>query len=160
MMALPIQRSGVMAKRSKFQVRSDASKQRWVRDERKEAYWRARINDWKKSGKSKRAYCIDNDLPESTFNAWGREIAIRDREKVSSKSAQELLAEAPQETSNPFVPLRLLPDAETPPEENLPTAAPVNQTSLIEVLVPGGAIIRLHVSDLSSIGELYSVLKI
>ena len=42
------------AKRSKFQVRSDAAKQRWVRDDVKEAFWRKHIEGWRNSGLSKR----------------------------------------------------------------------------------------------------------
>lgn len=63
-------------KRTKFQVRSDAAKQRWVRDEHKEAYWRRHVDAWCKSGLSKRGYCIAHNLTESSFNAWRRELSI------------------------------------------------------------------------------------
>ncbi len=43
------------AKRTKFQVRSDAAKQRWVCDDRKESFLRKHIEAWKPSGLSKRA---------------------------------------------------------------------------------------------------------
>jgi hypothetical protein len=144
-------------KGTKFQIRSDAARQRWVRDERKEAYWRARISDWKKSGKTKRAYCLENNLSQSSFNAWNREIAIRDREKVPSTNAQELLAQS--QIINPFVPLRLLPETDEPAEGKCSSTAQLNPTSLVEILVPGGAIIRLHDCGLSSIGEIFSALK-
>jgi hypothetical protein len=72
-----------IAKRTKFQVRSDAAKQRWVRDDKKEAFWRAQIERWKVSGLSKRAFCESNNLSQSLFNAWNREIALRDRETGS-----------------------------------------------------------------------------
>jgi len=39
-----------MQKRTKFQIRSDAGKQRWVRDDRKEAFWRKHIESWERSG--------------------------------------------------------------------------------------------------------------
>ena len=97
-----------MQKRSKYQIRSDAAKQRWVRDDRKESFWRRHIEAWKSSGLSKRGYCIANDLSQSSFNAWNREITLRDREKIPSTNATELLSVPPEK--NPFVPLRLLPD--------------------------------------------------
>lgn len=62
-----------MQKRSKFQIRSDAAKQRWVRDDRKESFWRRHIEAWKNSGLSKRGYCLANDLSQSSFNAWNRD---------------------------------------------------------------------------------------
>lgn len=99
-----------MQKRTKFQIRSDASKQRWVRDDRKEAYWRKQKSYWKDSGLSKRAFCLANGLPESSFNAWCREIDLRDREKDRSTSATALLDSDPGESKNLFVPLRILPD--------------------------------------------------
>ena len=80
-----------MQKRTKFQIRSDAAKQRWVRDDRKESFWRKHVVAWKLSGQSKRGYCIAHSLCQSSFNAWNREIAIRDREKIASANAAEIL---------------------------------------------------------------------
>ncbi len=62
-------KGGNHAKKTKFQIRSDASKQRWVRDDKKEAIWREHIAKWKASGLSKRGYAIAHNLPESSFNA-------------------------------------------------------------------------------------------
>ena len=146
-----------MQQRSKFQVRSDAAKQRWVRDDRKEAFWRAHVVAWKKSGLSKRSYCLKNDLSQSSFNAWSREIAIRDREKVSSASAQALLS--PPKGKNPFVPLRLLPEesaAENPPAP----AKPAGAVNGLEILVPGGAVIKIaDRMSLDLVVDLFSSLR-
>ncbi len=83
----------IMQKRTKFQIRSDAAKQRWVRDDRKESFWRKHVESWKLSGLSKRAYCISQNLSQSSFNAWNREIELRDREKIPSANANVLLSD-------------------------------------------------------------------
>jgi hypothetical protein len=154
-----------MQKRSKFQVRSDASKQRWVRDDRKEAFWRKQIEDWKKSGLSKRSFCIKHGLSESSFNAWCREIAIRDREKIPSTNAEMLLA-TPAETPrpNPFVPLRLLPDDDerglSEPRADVARHEAPETKQYVEIVVPGGAIIRVREDcDLNFVGKIFSTLK-
>ncbi|MCC7531000.1 MAG: hypothetical protein IT342_20945 [Candidatus Melainabacteria bacterium] len=144
-----------MQKRSKFQIRSDAAKQRWVRDDRKESFWRKHIEAWKKSGLSKRAYCLSNDLSDSSFNAWNREISIRDREKVPTANAAELLS---PEDKNPFVPLRLLADERA--VEKPDSQAQVVKSLDLEILVPGGAVIRINErSSISFVVELFSSLK-
>jgi hypothetical protein len=152
-------------KRSKFQVRSDASKQRWVRDDRKEAFWRKQIADWKKSGLSKRAFCIQHVLSQSSFNAWCREIGIRDREKIPSTNAEMLLA-TPSEfpKTNPFVPLRLLADGEERAHVEAPAGAELDKApetrQCVEIVVPGGAVIRVHEdSNLDLVGKIFSTLR-
>jgi hypothetical protein len=142
-------------KRTKFQVRSDASKQRWVRDDKKEAYWRKHIQGWKASGLSKRAYCIDNNLSQSSFNAWTREIGIRDREKLPSANASALLSDCEE---NPFVPLRIVHDEEKPEPAYGGTSATAKQH--VDILVPGGAVIRVDENcNVNFIASLFSTLK-
>lgn len=146
------------AKRTKFQIRSDASKQRWVRDDLKEAYWRKHIAAWKSSKLSKRAYCKANNLSESSFNAWSREISIREREYAPTDNAAAILSLR----DNPFVPIKLVPDrkndlASTPQTTEAPTQ---NTSARVEVVVPGGAV--LHVSESCSVdfvAKLFSVLR-
>ena len=145
-----------MQKRTKFQIRSDAAKQRWVRDDRKESFWRKHVVAWKLSGQSKRGYCIAHSLCQSSFNAWNREIAIRDRERIASANAAEILSEP---SKNPFVPLHLLPDEVVEPQ---PVAQVVESRSehWIDILVPGGAVIRLTEKfSAKHVAELYSTLK-
>ena len=130
------------AKRTKFQVRSDAAKQRWVRDELKEVYWRKHIAAWKRSGMSKRGYCKANNLSESSFNAWNREISLREREYAPTANAAAILSA----NENPFVPIRLAPNS---PSADLPpvkAAEPLPATAegLVEIFVPGGAVLRVR----------------
>jgi hypothetical protein len=148
-----------MQKRTKFQVRSDAAKQRWVRDDRKESFWRKHIEAWKRSGQSKRGYCISHNLCQSSFNAWNREIGIRDREKVASANAAGLLPDSVKASKNPFVPLHLLPDEAKEPEF-VPSIIETHSEQLIDILVPGGAVIRISENcSLKFVAELFSTLK-
>jgi hypothetical protein len=149
-----------MAKRTKFQIRSDAARQRWhVRDDQKEGYWRQHIAAWGKSGLSKRAYCTENDLAYSSFMTWSREIDLRDREKDPPANVAALLSNV-EKGSNPFVPLRIL--SEKVPEEKeseAPPASDVKQQQL-EIALPSGAVIRLHDGcDPSFVAKLLSCLK-
>ncbi len=130
-----------MQKRSKFQIRSEASKKRWQRDEVKEAEWRILIDGWRSSGLSVRQYCMSNFITESSFRAWRREISLRDRE---STRAQENSAVAP------FVPVRLVPDAErsTPEKEAL------------QIQLPGGASLAVtERSDLNLVARIFTALE-
>ena len=143
-----------MHKRSKFQIRSDASKQRWVRDDKKEAFWRGQIEKWQASGLSKRAFCLRENLSQSSFGAWCRELRIRDREFNSNANAAALLSKQDDRKASPFVPLHILPD-ELRPSRIEPPAE-----SKIEVLLPGGCIIRLgRDSDFSLVKELVEALE-
>lgn len=151
-----------MQKRTKFQIRSDAAKQRWVRDEKKEAFWRKHVEACKKSGLSKRAYCINNNLSESSFNAWRRELEMRDRERIPSENALVLLAESPDDfkvAPKTFLPLHVLPEpAES--DSSRPQAKEDSRGSTIELILPGGCIIHLSQdTDLELIGKLLSTLE-
>lgn len=146
------------AKRTKYQVRSDASKQRWVRDDLKEGYWRKHIAAWKRTGMSKRGYCKANNLSESSFNAWCREIALREREYAPTTNAAELLAAK----ENPFVPIRLVPDKPTEEPQPVNPAEPLTASSdgLVEISVPGGAVLKVRADcGVEFVAQLFSALK-
>jgi hypothetical protein len=144
MIALPIQRSAIMAKRTKFQVRSDAAKQRWhVRDDKKEGFWRGHLESWKKSGLSKRAYCTQHNLAYSSFMAWRREIELRDRENDPPSNVAALLSQ-PTERANPFVPVRIVADKVVPAQSEAPAESGSSKEQSIEITLPSGAVIRLH----------------
>lgn len=144
----------VPQQRSKFEIRSDAAKKRWVRDDKKETFWRRQIEAWKLSALSKRAFCKSKRLTESSFNAWIREIELRDREKVASVNASERLGNTKQKSS--FVPLRLVETEQEP--ESHPTKDAI--ATLVSIAVPGGAVIRVSDCSASFVAELYSSLKV
>jgi hypothetical protein len=146
-----------MQKRSKFQVRSDAAKQRWVRDDRKESFWRRHIEAWAQSGLSKRAYCLTKELSQSSFNAWNREITLRDREKAPAARTTD--SPPGSKDKNPFVPLRLLPDEAQVGNRELP-GSPARTANSLDILVPGGAVIRINNRPtIEFVVELFSSLK-
>ncbi len=137
----------------------------WARDEEKEKYWRGKFAAWKESGTSVRAFCSKHSLPESSFNAWRREIVIRDREnsltgicdgdplassvpaKVKDSRGRLIPARfreqpantpaAPQKQASPFVPLQVIQSA--------PAAAPVTAPSItsMEIVTPAGSTLRI-----------------
>jgi len=93
-----------MQRKTKFQIRSEAAKKRWQRDEDKESFWRIHIDAWKKSGLSVRKFCHANFLTESSFRAWRRELALRDREGSA-------LGSSPTDNEkSPFVAIHLVPE--------------------------------------------------
>jgi hypothetical protein len=145
------------AKRTKFQIRSDAAKQRWVRDDRKEAYWRKHILAWQRSGLSKRAYCKANNLSDSSFNAWNREIGIRDREKCPTANAAALVPPS----KNPFQQIRLVEDEPEQPSQIEPSSpSDTERGDTLDILVPGGAVIRVTEGcRIEYITQLFSSLK-
>lgn len=149
------------AKRSKFQVRSDAAKQRWVRDDVKEAFWRKHLEGWRNSGLSKRAYCQTKNLSESSFNAWSREIAIREREYAPTANVAALTNVA----ENPFVPIRLVHNDEVAQEleaQHTDTRSEIasQAEAVIEIVVPGGALLRVGQDcRIDFVSQLFSALK-
>lgn len=121
-----------MQKKSKFQIRSAASKRRWVRDEVKEAEWRLHVEGWRSSGQSVRQYCMANFITESSFRAWRREIALRDREGADNTSVASPVA--------PFVPVRLVSPA---------ADSSAGDKKSLQIQLPGGA--SVLVSDSSNL---------
>ena len=147
-------------KRTKFQIRSDAAKQRWVRDDRKESFWRKHIEAWKVGGLSKRGYCISHNLSQSSFNAWCREIELRNREMVASANSEAVLSKSVEQPKNAFVPLRLLPDDLIDKEPLSQEVECRVEKQQIEILVPGGAVIRVDENcSVKFVAELFSSLK-
>lgn len=132
-----------MQKKSKFQIRSAASKRRWVRDEVKEAEWRVHVEGWRSSGQSVRQYCMANFITESSFRAWRREIALRDREGAENAHAESPVA--------PFVPVRLVSPAADSSE--------CDKQSL-QIQLPGGASLVVSEStNLELIAKLLTAME-
>lgn len=147
-----------MQDRKKYQNRSDVAKQRWVRDDEKEAFWRKHVQAQKRSGISKRGYCKANNLPEASFYGWVREIALRDREKIPASHAASQLTKMHADSDNPFVPLRLLSDA---PENSAAGSTHDGvKDNRIEIHVPGGAVIQVNADcNVNYLAQLFCALK-
>ena len=56
------------------------------RDLTREARWRGLVAGQRKSGLSVRAFCSREQVTESAFYAWRREIGLRDQQKVAVRS--------------------------------------------------------------------------
>lgn len=160
MIALSTERSGIMSKRSKFQIRSDAAKQRWhVRDDQKEGFWRGYIDAWRKSELSKRAYCLEHDLAYSSFMTWKREIELRDSEKVPPANVTALLSDS-KKSASPFVSIRIVPEKAPGEKQQETPEIEVVERHLVEIALPNGAVIRMHDGcDPGFVAKLLSCLK-
>jgi hypothetical protein len=84
-----------------------------ARDERKERQWRRWIDQWRVSGLSVRAFCVQHGLAQASFYAWRRALERRAAEQLA------------------FVPVQVVADA-----------VPV-QASALEVLLLDGRIVRV-----------------
>ena len=101
------------------------------RNQVREQFWRETIAAWQESGQSVRAFCAARGVSEATFFARRRELIDR---KSSGPSADP--TPVPR-----FVPVHVVPD---------PT---------IEVLLPGGLIVRVPVSaDPAAVARLVAAL--
>ena len=49
----------------------------------KQEYWRTQVQQWRDSGLSLRLFCRQNQLAETSFFAWRRELEIRARESTT-----------------------------------------------------------------------------
>jgi hypothetical protein len=88
------------------------------RDLRKEHFWRRKLEHWRRSGSSIRAFCARHRLAEPSFYSWRRTLAQREADAV------------------PFVPVQVV--ADPCPAEPLPAAAVG-----LELLLAGGRVLRI-----------------
>jgi hypothetical protein len=54
------------------------------RDPQLEQFWRDAIVAWSRSGLSVRQYCLQQRLAEASFHGWRRQIAERDKCRMSA----------------------------------------------------------------------------
>src|SRR5215471_14274266 len=85
-----------------------------ARDERKERQWQRRIDQWRVSGLSVRAFCAQHGLAQASFYAWRRVLERRAAEQPA------------------FVPVQVVADA-----------TPADQASALEVLLLDGRTVRV-----------------
>jgi transposase-like protein len=102
-----------------------------ARDEGKERQWRRRIDQWRVSGLSVRAFCARHGLATASFYNWRRELQRR------------AAAEQPA-----FVPVQVVADA-------VPA-----QDSALEVVLAGGRTVRVAPGfDAVTLRQLLAVLE-
>jgi hypothetical protein len=103
------------------------------RRRRRDQFWRDTIAAWKKSGQTVAAFCSAHGLGESTFFAKRRELTRREQSPNAPTSP------APNAS---FTAVRVIPD---------PT---------IEVVVPGGVVVRVPVgADATAVARLVLALR-
>jgi len=101
-----------------------------VRDEQKEQQWQRRIERWRASGLSVRAFCARHGLATASFYHWRRMLQRR----AAGEPA--------------FVPVQVVADA-------VPT-----QPSALEVVLAGGRTVRVAPGfDVATLCQLLSVLE-
>lgn len=47
-------------------------------DKQKKAFWKTKMEEWRKSGKSPAEFCRDNGLNANTFSSWKRVFSVLD----------------------------------------------------------------------------------
>jgi hypothetical protein len=110
-------------------------------DPRKEHFWRRKLDLWKRSGLSVRAFCQQHNLSEPSFYSWRTVIAQRDAQGANRPAAP---AERPADQAEPlFLPLRLATSAEP-----------------LEVVLPDGTLVRVPATfDAGALARLLAVLR-
>jgi len=108
------------------------------RDVVKEARWRELVAAHKSSDLSVRAFCAQQNVPENSFYAWRRELALRDAEGVPAPKRKTRAASNAQRVGG---------TASAPSQR--PTFLPVTLASppglpLVEVTLTQGAVLRVH----------------
>lgn len=101
-----------------------------ARDERKERQWRRRIDQWRASGQSVRAFCARHGLATASFYNWRRVLQRR----AAARPA--------------FVPVQVVADT-------VPT-----QASSLEVVLADGRTVRVAPGfDAATLRQLLAVLE-
>ena len=54
-----------------------------------EATWKARYQEWKESGLSKRRWCLENDIQPETFRRWSSRIENQIKSPASRQEDEE-----------------------------------------------------------------------
>ena len=114
-----------------------------TRDTRRETQWRKLVRRQDRSGLTVRGYCRENNLPESAFYYWRRELLRRDGARGETEQKQSKRPSA----SAAFVPVRVA-------EEAWPEAA------RIEIVLSGGQ--RIHLTapvDRQALADVLTVLE-
>ncbi len=88
------------------------------RSRSKERFWRRMMRQWRRSGRSIRAFCAQQQLSEPSFYAWRRTIAQRDAEATR------------------FLPVRVVADEKPVPPQD-------GSSSGLELVLATGRLLRI-----------------
>lgn len=122
------------------------------RDKRKEALWRRTVREQRQSGLAIRAFCRKQNLTETAFYFWRRELVRRvaaDREAFVARRRRRRLT--------PFLPVRIESEAAEP---TVAGRAPHEPGGRIEIVLDRGR--RIHVAppvDRQALADVLVVLS-
>ncbi len=123
----------------------------------REAIWRRILRDHAYSGLSIRQFCRDNDLTESAFYFWRRELQRRE----TQRSQEQRRPPVPKERRDSGGAVRTASQAAAPSFVPVSVSAPVGpETARIEIVLPGGA--RVHVAagvERQALADVLAVLR-
>jgi hypothetical protein len=122
------------------------------RDAAKERRWRRLLGQWRRSGRTGRDFCAEQQLSEPSFYAWKREIARRDQERTAATR-----------TTRPQAPTRTKA-SRRPAATALPAFLPVTVEAAgacaLEVVVAHGRLLRVRAGfDAAVLRRLLAVLE-
>lgn len=117
------------------------------RDPALERQWRDRVAAWAASGLTMRAFCDRQQLTETTFRHWRREL--RERDAASALPPSSCVTGSSSAGPPTFVPVTILPNA----EPAVPAA-----THAVEVRCPSGHVVSLPNVDAATLRGLFAAL--
>lgn len=100
-----------------------------LRSASKERFWRRALARHQVSGLNIRDFCLREHLSEPSYYHWRRELAGRDRRKLTPRKASR---KAPRAAPSAFVPVRVIADQEK-----------ARLGGSIEIVLAGGRIVRV-----------------
>jgi hypothetical protein len=112
-------------------------------DGAKERFWRQAIQQWRRSGLSIRAFCVERDLSEPSFYAWRRLLHERDQHFKKEAGRADVARDMPPT----FVPVQVVP------------AAPA-AVAVIELVLRTGGVVRVPPGfDAATLRQLLAVFE-
>ncbi len=106
---------------------------------KKRMLWRARIEDWRRSGLKIASYCRKHALNYAQFMFWRRKF---DSSAFTSDATASVHAQRP---ANAFIPIEIRRD---------PIEGPAQRSWACEIQTPAGMVVRLRVLEFSDLHEL------
>jgi hypothetical protein len=103
------------------------------RDPVKEQFWRRAIADQAQSDLPIQAYCQRKCLNPRSFRSWRQELARRDAEATSARTAGCPASSPGLARASAFLPVHVVRD----------TAEPTSGTAPIEIVLPAGPTVRV-----------------
>jgi len=118
-------------------------------DSSREAFWRGIIQQRLQAGLNIREFCRREQLSESAYHYWKREIAKRDGQPFNGKSKKKTTSKQDRNSQPTFIPVSLdsvamhQPQIEQPQVEQPQIEQPQIEQPQIEILYASGTTVRI-----------------